>query len=157
MYKRALISVSDKRGLEEFLRPLVKEGLELVSTGGTGEFLKSRGFQVEDVKDLTGFPEVLSGRVKTLHPHVHIALLAREWIDQDQKLLKQYGLKAFDLVVGNLYPFEEKSSGLSGRELAEWIDVGGPSFLRAAAKNYFSITTVCEPEDYEEVQKGTDL
>ena len=157
MYKRALISVSDKAGLESFLKPLVREGLELVSTGGTGEFLKSRGFKVEDVKDLTGFPEVLSGRVKTLHPHIYMALLARDWVQRDQEVLNQYGLKVFDLVVGNLYPFEEKSSGLSDRELVEWIDVGGPSFLRAAAKNYFSITTVCDPEDYPKVQKGTDL
>ena len=158
MYKRALISVSDKTGLEEFLKPLVNEGLQLVSTGGTKKFLESKGFKVQDVRDLTGFPEILSGRVKTLHPHLHMALLAREWVDQDQKLLSQYGIQAFDLVVGNLYPFEEKSKKhLEDKELTEWIDVGGPSFLRAAAKNYFSITTVCHPEDYFEVQKGTDL
>ena len=157
MYKRALVSVSDKRGLEEFLRPLVQKGLELVSTGGTGKFLRSKGFKVKDVKDLTGFPEVLSGRVKTLHPHIHIALLARQWVKEDQEVLNQYGLKPFDLVVGHLYPFETKGLGLEGKELVEWIDVGGPSFLRAAAKNYFSITTVCHPEDYTEVQKGTNL
>lgn len=157
MYKRALVSVSNKEGLEDFLKPLVRQGLELVSTGGTGDFLKSKGFPVEDIESITGFPEVLSGRVKTLHPHVHIALLARQWIEQDQKVLKQYGLKPFDLVIGNLYPFEQKAKNLKERELVEWIDVGGPSFLRAAAKNYFSITTVCRPEDYPEVQKGTDL
>ena len=158
MYKRALVSVSDKRGLEEFLRPLVQEGLELVSTGGTGEFLKSKGFKVKDVKDLTCFPEVLSGRVKTLHPYIHIALLARQWVKKDQEVLNQYGLKPFDLVVGHLYPFETKGRpGLEDRELVEWIDVGGPSFLRAAAKNYFSITAVCHPEDYSKVQKGTNL
>ena len=157
MYKRALVSVSDKTGLEEFLKPLVQQGMDLVSTGGTGEFLKSKGFKVKDVKDLTAFPEVLSGRVKTLHPHIHIALLARQWVSEDQKVLKQYGLKPFDLVVGHLYPFETKAEGLEDEELVEWIDVGGPSFLRAAAKNYFSITTVCHPEDYSEIQKGTDL
>jgi len=157
MYKRALISVSDKTGLEDFLRPLVKQGLELVSTGGTGEFLRSKGFKVIDVEDLTKFPEVLSGRIKTLHPHIHMALLAREWVNQDQQILSRYGLQPFDLVVGNLYPFETKSTDLEDRELLEWIDVGGPSFLRAAAKNYFSITTVCRPEDYPEIQKGTDL
>ena len=157
MYKRALISVSDKRGLESFLRPLVKKGLSLVSTGGTAEFLRSKGFAVEDVKDLTGFPEVLSGRVKTLHPYIHIALLARQWVEADQEVLKQQGLKPFDLVVGNLYPFEQKAEDLADKELVEWIDVGGPSFLRAAAKNYFSITTVCNPEDYNEVKGGTDL
>lgn len=157
MYKRALISVSDKTGLERFLKPLVEQGLDLVSTGGTGEFLKSKGFKVRDVKNFTGFPEVLSGRVKTLHPHIHIALLARQWVEADQEVLKQYEIKPFDLVVGNLYPFEERGSGLEDKELVEWIDVGGPSFLRAAAKNYFSVTTICSPEDYDEVQKGTDL
>ena len=157
MYRRALISVSDKRGLENFLKPLVEQGLDLVSTGGTGEFLKSKGFKVIDVKDLTGFPEILSGRVKTLHPHIHMALLARQWVEADQKVLEQYDITAFDLVVGNLYPFEEKGKGLEDEELVEWIDVGGPSFLRAAAKNYFSVTTVCSPEDYDTVQKGTNL
>ncbi len=157
MYKRALISVSDKRGLEGFLKPLVKQGLSLVSTGGTGEFLKSKGFKVVDVKDITGFPEVLSGRVKTLHPHIHIALLARQWVLNDKEILKQYGLEPFDLVVGNLYPFEQQEEHLNGKELVEWIDVGGPSFLRASAKNYFSITTVCDPEDYSKIQNGADL
>ena len=157
MYKRALISVSDKTGLEDFLKPLAAQGLELVSTGGTGDFLKSKGFKVIDVQELTGFPEVLSGRVKTLHPHIHIALLARQWLEADQEVLKRYKLKPFDLVVGNLYPFEKQENNLEDKELAQWIDVGGPSFLRAAAKNYFSITTVCRPEDYDAVQKGTSL
>lgn len=157
MYKRALVSVSDKTGLEEFLKPLVQKGMEVVSTGGTGSFLKSKGFKVIDVKDVTSFPEVLSGRVKTLHPHIHMALLAREWVSADQETLKKYGLQPFDLVVAQLYPFEKKSVGLEDKELVEWIDVGGPSFLRAAGKNYFSITTVCHLEDYPKVQKGTDL
>ena len=157
IYQQALISVSDKTGLEDFLKPLVKQGLKLVSTRGTGAFLKSKGFDIKDVAELTGFPEVLSGRVKTLHPHVHMALLARQWVEADQEILKQYGLKPFDLVVGNLYPFERQSSDLKDKELVEWIDVGGPSFLRAAAKNYFSITTVCKPQDYEVVKNGTDL
>lgn len=151
------MSVSDKSGLEEFLSPLVRQGLELVSTGGTAEFLKSKGFKVEEVKDLTTFPEVFSGRVKTLHPHIHMPLLARDWVDSDQKTLRQYGLKPFDLVIGSLYPFETKSVGLEDKELVEWIDVGGPSFLRAAGKNYFSITVVCDTKDYPMVQKGTDL
>ena len=157
MYKRALVSVSDKTGLEEFLKPLVEQGLHLVSTGGTGEFLKSKGFKVQDVNSVTAFPEVLSGRVKTLHPHIHMALLAREWIQADQEVLQKYGLQPFDLVVGNLYPFEKKGAHLEAKELVEWIDVGGPSFLRAAAKNYFSITVVCDPKNYNEVQKGTNL
>lgn len=156
-YKKALISVSDKTGLYEFLQPLTDQGMELVSTGGTAEFLKSKGFKVRDVQDLTGFPEALSGRVKTLHPHVYMPLLAREWNEKDQKTLNQYHLQPFDLVIGGLYPFEDKSAGLEDRELVEWIDVGGPGFLRAAAKNYFSVTVVCDPKDYPKVQKGTDL
>ena len=157
MYKRALVSVYDKSGLEDFLSPLVKKGLQIVSTGGTAQFLKSKGFKVIDVKDLTCFPEVLSGRVKSLHPHVHISLLARSWVPEDQKTLQDFNLTAFDLVVGHLYPFKEKTKDLKDKELVEWIDVGGPSFLRAAAKNYFSITTVCDPRDYPQVKKGTDL
>lgn len=158
MYHRALISVFNKQGLAAFLKPLVQQGLELVSTGGTGEFLKSKNFKVTDVKDITGFPELLSGRVKTLHPHIHISLLAREWKKQDQEVLKDRKLQAFDLVIGNLYPFENQAlDELQDKELVEWIDVGGPSFLRAAAKNYFSITTLCDVNDYSLAQKGTSL
>ena len=157
MYKKALISVSDKTGLADFLTPLVPKGLKIVSTGGTGEFLKSKGFKVQDVKDLSSFPPVLGGRVKTLHPHIYIPLLAREWLDEDQKVLKQYKLTPFDLVIVNLYPFEKKALGLEDKELVEWIDIGGPSLLRAAAKNYFSITTLCDPGDFSQVQNGTNL
>ena len=157
MYKRALVSVFDKTGLEEFLKPLVEQGLEIVSTGGTGRFLKSKEIPFTDVEGITGFPEALSGRVKTLHPHIHMSLLAREWIQADTQTLNIYHLKPFDLVIGNLYPFEKEATELDAKELVEWIDVGGPSFLRAAAKNYFSITTVCHPRYYKEIQKGTDL
>ena len=158
MYKRALISVSNKTGLEAFLRPLTEQGLELVSTGGTGEFLRSKGFKVIDVKELTGFPEVLSGRVKSLHPYIYMALLSRDWILEDQEILQKHQLTPFDLVIGNLYPFEEKAAGqLKDKEVVEWIDIGGPSFLRAAAKNYFRITTLCHHEDYPLAQKGTTL
>ena len=157
MYKRALVSVFDKSGLEGFLRPLANHGLEIFSTGGTSLFLKSKGFQVTDVEALTSFPELLSGRVKTLHPHIYMALLARHWEKSDQKALEQRGIRPFDLLVGNLYPFEKEEAGREDRELAEWIDVGGPGFLRAGAKNYFSVTVVCDPEDYKEVQKGTNL
>lgn len=157
MYKKALISVSDKTGLEEFLRPLVKQGLELVSTGGTAKFLKSKGFEVQEVKKLTSFPEVMSGRVKTLHPFIFIALLARKGEKEDQELLKSYKLKAFDLLIVNLYPFETQAAQLSDKEKTEWIDVGGPSLLRAGAKNYHQITTLCDPKDYHKAQKGTDI
>ena len=158
MYKRALISVSDKRGLEAFLKPLAQQGLELVSTGGTGQFLRSKGFKVIEVRDLTGFPEVFSGRVKSLHPYIYMSLLSRDWKSEDQEVLKSYKLVPFDLVLGNLYPFEEKTTGqIKEEEMVEWIDIGGPSFLRAAAKNYFRITTLCHPEDYPLAQKGTTL
>ena len=158
MFKKALISVSDKTGLEEFLKPLVKQGLEIVSTGGTAQFLKSKGFKVQKVKDLSSFPEVLGGRVKTLHPFVFIPLLARDTVKKDQEVLQNYKLQPFDLLIVNLYPFEAKSAELEDeKEKAEWIDVGGPSLLRAGAKNYFQVTTVCDPKDYPLVQKGSDL
>ena len=157
MYKKALISVSDKTGLEEFLQPLVKQGLELVSTGGTAKFLKSKNFKTLEVKDLTSFPEVLSGRVKTLHPFIFIPLLARGAVKEDQEVLRKYKLPAFDLLIVNLYPFEMKAESLDDESKLEWIDVGGPSLLRAGAKNYLKVTTICDPKDYPKAQKGTDL
>ncbi|MCY4321864.1 MAG: bifunctional phosphoribosylaminoimidazolecarboxamide formyltransferase/IMP cyclohydrolase [Bdellovibrionaceae bacterium] len=157
MYKKALISVSDKTGLEEFLKPLVKKGLELVSTGGTAQFLKSKNFKVQEVQNLTSFPEVLSGRVKTLHPFIFMPLLARKEVKKDQDVLENYKIQAFDLLVVNLYPFETKAIELTDKEKVEWIDVGGPSLLRAGAKNYSQVTTVCDPKDYLKVQKGTDI
>ena len=157
MYKKALISVSDKTGLEEFLKPLVEQGLELVSTGGTAKFLKSKNFKVQEVQNLTSFPEVLSGRVKTLHPFIFIPLLARSELKEDQEVLKSYKIQAFDLLVVNLYPFETKALQLESKDKLEWIDVGGPSLLRAGAKNYPLITTICDPNDYPKAQKGTNL
>ena len=157
MYKKALISVSDKTGLEEFLNPLVKQGLELVSTGGTAQFLKSKNFKIQEVRNVTSFPEVMDGRVKTLHPFIFIPLLARKEKKEDQEVLKSYNLQSFDLLIVNLYPFETKSAKLPDKEKAEWIDVGGPSLLRAGAKNYFQLTTICDPKDYPLVQKGTNL
>ena len=157
IYRRALISVYDKTGLEDFLKPLIEKGLEIVSTGGTSGFLKSKGFEIEEVKDLTHFPELLSGRVKTLHPHIFIPLLARDWENEDQKTLKDHKIKAFDLLVVNLYPFQEKTLNKTEKETVEWIDIGGPSLLRAGAKNYFRIMTVCDISDYRKVQKNNDL
>ena len=157
MYKRALVSVYDKTGLEDFLKPLAEKGLEIVSTGGTADFLKSKGFELEEVKDLTGFPELLSGRVKTLHPHIFIPLLARDWEEEDQAVLKNHKIKAFDLLVVNLYPFEKKALNKKEKQKIEWIDIGGPSLLRAGAKNYFRIMTACEASDYSKVQKNNDL
>ena len=149
MFKNALVSVSDKTGLADFMRPLAHRGMRLLSTGGTAQYLRGHGFEVIDVSEQTKFPEVMNGRVKTLHPHIHMGLLARDHVPEDIRLLKEYDLEPFDLVVGNLYPFEEAfQRGLKERELAEYIDIGGPSFLRAAAKNFERICVVCDPSDY---------
>ena len=156
-YKNAFVSVSDKTGLYEFLKPLIKNGLRVVSTGGTAEYLKSKGLPVLDITEQTGFASVLSGRIKSLHPHIYMPLLARGWIKEDQEVLKKHKLIPFDLVILNLYPFAENRHTKNEQELTEWIDVGGPSALRAAAKNFFSITVLCSPEDYKKAQKGTSL
>ena len=153
MFKNALISVSDKTGLVEFLTPLARAGMRIVSTGGTADHLKKAGLQVTDLKEQTGFPEVMGGRVKTLHPRVHMPLLARDFEPGDFDLLKKEGLEPFDLVVVNLYPFEEsllkkESQKLSEQDLIEKIDIGGPTLLRAASKNFSRITVVVDPADY---------
>ena len=157
IYRRALVSVYDKTGLEEFLKPLAEQGLEIVSTGGTAQFLKSKNFKIEEVKDLTHFPEMLSGRVKTLHPHIFAPLLARDWKEEDLKTLTDYKMKAFDLLLVNLYPFQEKALNKADKEAVEWIDIGGPSLLRAGAKNYFRVMTICDVSDYSKIQKRNDL
>lgn len=150
MFKNALVSVSDKTGLVEFLAPLAKKGMRIVSTGGTAEHLKKAGLNVIDLKDQTGFPEVMGGRVKTLHPRVHMPLLARQHEKEDFELLKKEGLEPFDLLIVNLYPFEEtlKKGGASEEEMIEKIDIGGPSLLRASAKNFERVTVVVDPKDY---------
>ena len=160
MFKCALVSVTDKTGLKEFLKPYVDQGLKIVSTGGTLSHLKECGFHPVDVSEWTGFPKVMGGRVKTLHPKVHMSLLARtaadseQLIPEDAALLKQHGLLPFDLVIVNLYPFEQAlKSGASGPELIEKIDVGGPTMLRAAAKSFSRTTVVCDPSDYPWLSK----
>jgi phosphoribosylaminoimidazolecarboxamide formyltransferase/IMP cyclohydrolase len=159
MYKNALVSVSNKSGLVDFLKPLVAQGLRVVSTGGTARHLEENGIPVVQVSEQTGFPEMMDGRVRTLHPHIHMALLARAWVPEDQELLKQQKVEAFDLVVCNLYPFEQAliEEKLQGQELVEYIDVGGPSMLRAAAKNYSSVTVICDPLDYSWVSEKRKL
>lgn len=153
MFKNALVSVSDKTGLAEFLKPLVDKGLRVLSTGGTAQYLRSQGIPVTDVSEQTGFPEVMNGRVKTLHPKVHMALLARD-LDEDRQVLKSHGIDRFDLVIVNLYPFEKtlvakmKGEALTEDDLIEKIDVGGPSMVRAAAKNFKQIAVVTDPRDY---------
>lgn len=149
-FRRALVSVSDKTGLVDFLKPLVEQGLSIVSTGGTAKTLKDAGYPVMEVQELTGFPEVMDGRVKTLHPRIHMALLARSNKPEDLELLKKENLEPFDLVIVNLYPFEnalKKSSSL--QDQVEMIDIGGPTLLRAAAKSFERLTVVCDPSDYQ--------
>lgn len=151
-FKNVLVSVSDKTGLVEFLKPLFEEGARIVSTGGTAKTLRDAGVKVVDVSEQTGFPEVMDGRVKTLHPRVHMGLLARAGNEEDEKLLKQNDLQAFDLVIVNLYPFEQTLATKAGQEeLIENIDIGGPSLLRAASKNFERITVVVDPSDYKEL------
>ncbi len=152
---RALISTSDKTGLLEFLNPLVERGLQAVSTGGTFEYLKKNGIPVTEVSEVTQFPEVLDGRVKTLHPFIHMGLLADQKNPEHMRQLAQHQVKAFDMVIGNLYPFEK--TALNGKatfeDLIENIDIGGPSFLRASAKNYGSVAVICSVNDYGWVQQ----
>lgn len=149
MFKNALVSVSDKTGLEEFLRPLADQGLRIVSSGGTAQFLIDKGFEVTKVSEQTHFPEVMNGRVKTLHPNIHMPLLYRKNIAEDMEILQKHELEPFDLLVVNLYPFKQaKAKGLNNDEMIEFIDIGGPTLLRAAAKNFQSITVLCDPSDY---------
>ena len=154
MKKNALISVSDKTGLSPFVRELVEKfDYRIYSTGGTARLLREEGIEVTDVSEMTGFPEIMEGRVKTLHPKVHGGLLCRrdkqDHLDQAEK----QGIDMIDLVVVNLYPFEETVAkpGVSEEDAIENIDIGGPSMLRSAAKNFASVTVVCEAGDYEEV------
>ncbi len=153
MFKNALVSVSDKTGLEDFLRPFAENGMRIVSSGGTAKYLEERGFKVTKVSEQTQFPEVMGGRVKTLHPHIHMPLLQRADVPEDQEILKQYDLQAFDLVVVNLYPFKEGlRSNRDEKSMVELIDIGGPTLLRASAKNFSSVAVVCDPTDYHWVQ-----
>lgn len=151
---RVFVSTSDKTGLVEFLKPLTELDLQLISTGGTAQYLRDHSFNVIDVSQVTGFPEVLDGRVKTLHPLIHMGLLADRSNAEHMDQLQKHGVKSFDLVIGNLYPFEKVASRVDAAlpELIENIDIGGPSFLRAAAKNYRSVAVLSSAEDYSWVQ-----
>ena len=151
--QRALISVSDKTGLAEFARGLVELGVEIVSTGGTSALLKKEGIPTRDISDLTGFPEMLDGRVKTLHPKVHGGLLFVRDNPDHAKQAADNGIQPIDLVVVNLYPFEKTVAkpDVTLEEAIENIDIGGPSMLRSAAKNYRFVTVVVDPADYADV------
>ncbi|MFI7384573.1 bifunctional phosphoribosylaminoimidazolecarboxamide formyltransferase/IMP cyclohydrolase [Streptomyces sp. NPDC049813] len=150
--RRALVSVYDKTGLEELARGLHEAGVELVSTGSTAARIAAAGVPVTKVEDVTGFPECLDGRVKTLHPKVHAGILADLRLEDHQKQLADLGVKPFELVVVNLYPFKETvASGAGPDECVEQIDIGGPSMVRAAAKNHPSVTVVTSPQRYADV------
>ena len=151
--ERALISVYDKTGVEEFARALAALGVEIISTGGTAKLLRDAGVKVRDVSDLTGWPEMLGGRVKTLHPKVHGGILFRRGEAEDRRQAAEHGIAPIDLVVVNLYPFEATAAkpGLHADELIENIDIGGPTMLRSAAKNFRDVAVVADPTDYARV------
>jgi len=151
--RRALISVSDKEGIAEFARALEAQGVDIISTGGTSEMLRKKGVPVRDISNFTDYPEVLEGRVKTLHPRVHGGLLYKRGNPLHEEQAKEHGFQPIDLVVVNLYPFEQTIAkpDVTLAEAIEQIDIGGPSMIRSAAKNYESVTVVVEPADYETV------
>ena len=146
---RALLSVSDKSGLIEFARALSAHGVDLVSTGGTAKAIAAAGLKVRDVSELTGIPEMMDGRVKTLHPKVHGGLLAIRDNAEHAQAMKDHGIAPIDLLVVNLYPFEATvDKGADFEECIENIDIGGPAMIRAAAKNHDDVAVVVEAQDY---------
>src|ERR1700732_3410863 len=146
---RALISVSDKFGVVEFARALAEVGIELISTGGTRKILSDAGLQVLDVSDLTGFPEMMDGRVKTLHPAVHGGLLAVRGNPAHAEAMRTHRIRPIDVLVVNLYPFEETAArGADFAACIETIDIGGPAMIRAAAKNHDDVAVVVDAGDY---------
>ena len=152
MIKRALLSVSDKTGLADFAKGLAELGIALISTGGTASTLKAAGLNVLDVSDLTGFPEIMDGRVKTLHPKIHGGLLSVRGNATHESARRNNAIENIDLLVVNLYPFEDAlEKGASRNEIIENIDIGGPAMIRAAAKNHESVTVIVDPRDYDQV------
>ncbi|WP_424244055.1 phosphoribosylaminoimidazolecarboxamide formyltransferase/IMP cyclohydrolase [Elusimicrobium posterum] len=154
--KRALISVSDKTDLDVFAKGLDALGVELISTSGTAKFMKDLGLKVRDISDLTNFPEILDGRVKTLHPHVHGGILYRRDQKEHCDVVEKMGIEPIDMVVVNLYPFREaaaKANNSFDQNVIENIDIGGPSMVRSAAKNFKDVAIICRPQDYSAVLK----
>src|SRR5215212_5729343 len=151
--RRALLSVSDKSGLVPFAQTLAAAGVELISTGGTAKALRDAGLAVKDISEHTGFPEMLDGRVKTLHPKVHGGLLYIRGHEGHEAAVRAHGIPPIDLVVVNLYPFEQTVAkpNVSLHDAIENIDIGGPSMLRSAAKNHESVTVIVDPADYAPV------
>ena len=150
---RALVSVSDKRGVVEFATALKELGWEIIATGGTMTTLRAAGLEITNISDVTGFPEICEGRVKTLHPKVHGGLLARRDSEDHMAQLAENGIETIDMVCVNLYPFEATiaKEGVTMEDAVENIDIGGPSMLRSAAKNFASVTVVCDPSDYDTI------
>ena len=148
--RRALLSVTDKTGLVEFARALAGHGVELVSTGGTARALREAGLAVRDISDLTGFPEMLDGRVKTLHPKVHGGILHIRGNAEHEAAVREHAIEPIDMVVVNLYAFEKTASrpGVAFSEVVENIDIGGPSMVRSAAKNFEDVAIVTSVADY---------
>ncbi|HEX5890280.1 MAG TPA: bifunctional phosphoribosylaminoimidazolecarboxamide formyltransferase/IMP cyclohydrolase, partial [Pyrinomonadaceae bacterium] len=164
LIKRALISVSDKTGIIDFARELKQFNVEIISTGGTAKALRDAGIDVRDISDVTGFPEMMDGRVKTLHPRVHGGLLALRDNAEHVAAMEQHGIEPIDLVVVNLYPFAETISrdGVTREEAIEQIDIGGPAMIRSAAKNATSVAVVVDPTQYSQLihelhEKGGSL
>src|SRR5262245_39433821 len=153
--QRALLSVSDKTGLIPFAQTLAAAGVELISTGGTARTLREAGLTVKDISEHTGFPEMLDGRVKTLHPKVHGGLLYIRGNESHEAAARAHGISPIDLVVVNLYPFEQTVAkpNVALHDAIENIDIGGPSMLRSAAKNHDSVTVIVDPADYAEVTR----
>jgi len=153
LIKRVLISLSDKTGAVEFAKGLSEFGVQFLSTGGTAKILREAGLNVMDVSEYTGFPEMLDGRVKTLHPKVHGGLLGLRANPEHVATMKKHGIEPIDMVVVNLYPFRETISkpDCTFEDAIENIDIGGPTMLRSAAKNFQSVTVVIDPADYKKV------
>src|SRR5215216_5020580 len=151
--RRALISVSDKTGIVDFARELSHFNVEIISTGGTAKTLRDAGIAVRDVSEVTGFPEMMDGRVKTLHPRVHGGLLAIRDNPEHVAAMQEHGIEPIDLVVVNLYPFAEtiRRAGVTREEAIEQIDIGGPAMIRSAAKNARDVAVVVHPEQYGQV------
>ncbi len=151
--ERAIISVTDKSGIVDFAKSLSRFGVEILSTGGTARALREGGIMVTDISEYTGFPEMMDGRVKTLHPKVHGGLLGLRANPKHVAMMKEHGIKAIDMVVVNLYEFEKTVAreGVSLDEAIENIDIGGPSMLRSSAKNFKDVTVIVDPADYEKV------
>src|SRR5215472_1783128 len=155
--RRALLSVSDKSGLVDFAKGLVRHGIALISTGGTAKALRDAGLDVTDVSAVTGFPEIMDGRVKTLHPKIHGGFLALRDKADHAEAMRTHGIEGIDLLVSNLYPFEATvAKGASFADTIEQIDIGGPAMTRSAAKNHDWVTVVVDPEDYAAVLAELD-